>query len=261
MAQRLQRILSGAGVASRRAAEELIRAGRVTVNGTVASLGAAADPLHDEVRVDGRLLHVLVSRRYIALNKPAGYVSSRRSTHGEQTVMELIPSEPPLFPVGRLDKDTEGLLLFTDDGDWANLVTHPRYQVLKEYVARVRGCPGNPVLRRLREGVTLPDGTITSPAQVKRIGDDRGNAELLIGVIEGKKRQLRLMAQAVGHPVVRLERVRIGPIALGGLPPGQWRHVDPEEVEKVRDIARRAVRGSCPRPLHPSEHRRPRGVR
>jgi pseudouridine synthase len=237
--ERLQKVLSSAGVASRRRAEELIAAGAVTVNGRVARVGDSADRERDDIRVTGRPVAAVVAPTHIALNKPTGYVSSLRSTHGEPTVIALVPHWPRLFPVGRLDKDTSGLLLLTDDGDWANLVTHPRYGVEKEYRAVVRGRPVRSELHRLRTGVTLPDGTVTAPARVEQIGDDRGNAVLSITVIEGKKRQIRLMSNAVGHPVLSLQRVRVGGIELGTLRQGEWRNLTSREVNDVRDIARR----------------------
>jgi 23S rRNA pseudouridine2605 synthase len=162
-------------------------------------------------------------------------------------VIELAPGDGRLFPVGRLDKDTSGLLLLTDDGDWSNLVTHPRYGVVKEYRALVRGRPSPAALERMRRGVPLPDGTLTAPASVEHIGEDGGDSWLSIAVIEGKKRQIRLMAREVGHPVVALQRVRIGPITLDMLPEGSWRELTAEEVEALRDVARRGFdRGRTP---------------
>jgi 23S rRNA pseudouridine2605 synthase len=235
--ERLQKILAGAGVSSRRGAETLIASGRVTVNGTVARLGQSADPDHDVIEVAGRRLEVSGPHRYLALNKPAGFVSSLRSTHGEPTVVELVPQGPRVYPVGRLDKETSGLLLLTDDGDWANLVTHPRYGVQKQYDVLVRGRPTHHALESLRNGVVLPDGAVTAPALVAEIGDDKGNARLSITVVEGKKRQIRLMARAVGYPVVALRRIRIGNIRLGSLSEGQWRELRREEVEGIRELA------------------------
>jgi 23S rRNA pseudouridine2605 synthase len=240
--ERLQKILAAAGVSSRRGAEALIREGRVAVNGVVANLGESADSEFDLIEVDGRRLESGRQHVYLALNKPIGYVSSLRSTHGEPTVVELVPPGHRVYPVGRLDRDTSGLLLLTDDGDWANLVTHPRYAVEKEYEAVVVGRPDGAALARLRSGIVLPDGTRTGPAVVARIGDDRGNARLSITVVEGKKRQIRLMASAVGHPVVALRRVRVGNILQGSLREGQWRMLGHEEVEGIRELAGHSAR-------------------
>lgn len=235
--ERLQKILASAGVSSRRGAEALIADGRVRVNGIVARLGESADPDHDVIEVDGRRLLRGREHRYLALNKPAGYVSSLKSTHGEPTVVGLVSGESRVYPVGRLDKETSGLLLMTDDGDWANLVTHPRYGIEKQYEVLVRGRPADPALESLRNGVVLPGGALTAPARVVKIGDDRGNTRLFITVVEGKKRQIRLMASAVGHPVIALRRVRVGDIRLGSLPEGQWRALEREEVEGIRELA------------------------
>lgn len=244
--ERLQKIIAAAGLASRRGAEEMIGSGRVTVNGRRAQLGDRADPNTDDIRVDGQRVSMPQVHSYIALNKPPGYVSSLRSTHGERTVTELVPAASRLFPVGRLDKETSGLLLMTNDGDWANLVTHPSHGIVKEYRALVRGAPDESALENLRHGVTLPGGIVTASADVRRIGDDRGSTWLSFRVIEGKKRQIRLMALEVGHPIVALQRVRIGPIQLGSLPEGAWRRLAAEEVDEIRDIARRSpVRSSA----------------
>jgi len=230
--ERLQKILAAAGLASRRAAERLIEEGRVTVNGVVAGLGDSADPDHDRIVVDGRPLP-RPERLYVALNKPVGYVTSLRSTHGEATVDQLIHLPDRVFPVGRLDKDTSGLLLLTNDGEWANLVTHPRHEIEKEYRAVVRGIPSMAALSTMEGGVTLPDGTVTSPARVRLTGRTRGSGLLTIILTEGKKRQIRLMAAAAGHPVQELERVRIGPIQLGNLAPGAYRFLPNAEVRGI----------------------------
>lgn len=252
--ERLQKVLARAGVASRRGAEELIQAGAVTVNGVTAHLGKLVDADFDVIEVRGQRLRLPASYVYIAVNKPVGYVSSLRSTHGELTVVDLVSRETRIYPVGRLDKDTSGLLLMTDDGDWANLVTHPRYGVEKEYEVLVRGLPDRQALRRLRTGVTLPDGSRTAPAGVVQIGDDRGNALLSVTVVEGKKRQIRLMASAIGHHVLALVRVRIGNIVLGALSPGQWRALGREEVEGIREIAGRDRGAQTADDEYPRQH-------
>jgi 23S rRNA pseudouridine2605 synthase len=244
MRERLQKVLAAAGVTSRRRAEEMIARGDVLVNGQVARLGDSADPITDLIVVAGRPLERAAGHEYLALNKPRGYVTSARSTHGERTVFELIETRIRVFPVGRLDKDTSGLLLLTNDGDWANIVTHPRYGVEKEYRALVRGKPSETVLHRLREGVVLADGDKTAPSRVRRI-EARGTGTVLgITVIQGKKRQIRLMAEAVGHPVIDLVRVRVGPVELGDLPAGRSRPLQPDEVEMMRAYGQRSPAAS-----------------
>lgn len=247
MVQRLQKALAAAGVASRRRAEEMIAAGEVTVNGMTAKLGQSVDPDHDVLEVRGRRVVMPPRHTYVALHKPAGYVTSLRSTHGERTVVELLDADAHLFPVGRLDKETVGLLLLTDDGDWANLVTHPRYMLEKEYEMVVDGHVGAAALVRLRNGVRLPDGTFTAPARVEDRGRPGNRTCLSVTVIEGRKRQIRLMAEAVGHPVLSLTRVRVGPVELAQLPVGRWRHLTTAEVEGIRVNGRcAAASGSTP---------------
>lgn len=240
MQERLQKVLAAAGLASRRGAEEIIRAGRVTVNGHPAVLGQAVDSGRDVVLVDGRPL-TREQAVYLALNKPPGYVTSRRSTHGELTVLDLVHVPERVFPVGRLDKDTAGLLLLTNDGAWANLISHPRYQIEKEYVALVRGVPSLATITQLEQGIELRDGTVTAPAEVKVRRRVEGNTLLDITLVEGKKRQIRLMAAVMGHPALRLERVRVGPVELGSLAPGNMRPLTTQEVTRVRAMAARAA--------------------
>lgn len=234
MKQRLQKVLASAGIASRRGAEELIASGDVTVNGRPAHIGQSVDPAVDSIVVAGRPI-AAQSGLYLALNKPRGYVTSLRSTHGEATVLDLISLESRVFPVGRLDKDTSGLLLLTNDGDWANLAAHPRYGLEKEYRALVEGHPGRDTIERLQGGMTLPDGTVTAAAEVRILRRERSRALLSIVLLEGKKRQIRRMLRVVGHPVVRLERVRVGQINLGDLPVGRWRNLTAAEVEAIRE--------------------------
>ncbi len=237
--ERLQKVLAAAGVASRRRAEELIARGDVVVNGRVAELGQTVDPLTDRIVVNGTLLTTAPKRIYLALNKPAGYVSSLRGYGGEPTVTDLIKLPQRVFPVGRLDKDTTGLLLLTNDGEWANLVTHPRYGVEKQYEVLVSGHPSSSTLRRLAEGVELPDRTRTAPATVRRILDRRDSTLFSLTVVEGKRRQIRQMCSAVGHPVIELRRMRVGPIRLDKLGVGAWRYLQPDEVEGMREHAGR----------------------
>jgi 23S rRNA pseudouridine2605 synthase len=228
---RLARYLAHAGVASRRAAERLIADGRVTVAGEVVT-----DPARDVeggVAVDGRAV-APEPREVHMLNKPAGVVSTARDTHGRPTVVELVDSERRLYPVGRLDADTTGLILLTNDGELAERLTHPRHGVERTYRARVEPAPvPEPALRALREGVRLDDGR-TAPARVRRVAP--GLLEIAIG--EGRKRQVRRMCEAVGHRVIELERVAFGPLRLGDLEPGVSRRLSPAEVERLRAAGR-----------------------
>ena len=237
---RLQKILSQAGVASRRASEKLIADGRVTVNGqTIRELGTKADPARDDVRVDGRRIKSAAARRYILLNKPRGYVTTRKDEKRRRTVLDLLEGvREYVYPVGRLDYDTEGLLLLTNDGELAAALTHPRHGVERTYEARVAGMPDERALEKLRKGVPL-DGRRTMPAEVRLLNKDpEADGVLLITIREGRNRQVRRMCEAVGHPVDRLKRTRIGPIGDRKLRPGEWRELSPEEVRKLRSIAR-----------------------
>ena len=229
---RLVKYLAHSGVASRRAAERLIADGRVTVAGAVVT-----DPARDvdsDVAVDGTPV-APEPREMWALNKPAGVVSTARDTHGRRTVTSLVPSERRLYPVGRLDADTTGLILLTNDGELANSLTHPRYEVPKTYVARVEPAPvGERALRELRAGVELDDGR-TSPARVRQVKP----GVLEIQISEGRKRQVRRMCEAVGHRVVALERVAFGPLRLGDMAPGEHRRLSAAEIERLRKAAAR----------------------
>ncbi len=235
--QRLQKILASRGIASRRGAEALIERGEVTVNGRVAKLGESADDEADDIRVGRAAIGGQTSHVYVALHKPAGVISSTVGRRGETTVLSLVGSATRLYPVGRLDRDTTGLLLLTNDGDWANLVTHPRFEIPKEYEVAVNGRPEADTLARLRAGLPLADGSRTSPALIEVRGETPGGAILKIVLHEGRKRQIRLMLAAVGHPVSTLQRTRVGPIFLGELAVGQWRELSTGEVQAVRDAA------------------------
>jgi 23S rRNA pseudouridine2605 synthase len=225
---RLQKVLARAGVASRRACEELIAARRVRINGQVATLGDRVDPEHDLVELDGAPLALAAGLVHYLLNKPAGIVTTADDPQGRRTVVDLVPAEPRVFPVGRLDLDTEGLLLLTNDGELAHRLTHPSFGVDKEYLAEVEGRPSRGSLRRLREGVELDDGP-TAPAQVSLVEP----TVLRITIHEGRNRQVRRMCEAVGHPVRRLVRTRIGPLAERRLAPGEWRELTPDEVRAL----------------------------
>jgi 23S rRNA pseudouridine2605 synthase len=230
--ERLQKVLAAAGLGSRRACEELIAAGKVTVDGEVAVLGRRVDPASARVEVDGVPVSVRPGLVYYLLNKPPGVVTTASDPQGRPTVVDLVPREPRVFPVGRLDAATEGLLLLTNDGDLAHRLTHPSFGIEKEYVAHVEGDPSPGDVRRLREGVDLEDGR-TAPARASRVAP----GVLRLTIHEGRNRQVRRMCEAVGHPVVRLVRVRIGPVADRRLPPGRWRPLTTDEVRALERAA------------------------
>jgi 23S rRNA pseudouridine2605 synthase len=229
---RLAKFLAHAGVASRRSAERLIADGRVTVGGEVVTDPARDVDESSDIRFDGEPV-AAESREVFALNKPAGVVSTAKDTHGRPTVVSLVPSERRLYPVGRLDADTTGLILLTNDGELANQLTHPRYEVPKTYVASIEpGRVSEGDLRALREGVELDDG-VTSPASVRQVRF----GVLEIRISEGRKRQVRRMVEAIGHRVVALERVAFGPLRLEGLAPGAHRRLTAAEIERLRKAA------------------------
>lgn len=228
---RLAKYLAHAGVASRRASEAIIAAGRVTVDGEVVT-----DPARDvdesrDVRVDGRRVRPAGLVAYI-VNKPAGVVSTAKDPQGRRTVVSLVPSRERLYPVGRLDYDTTGLIMLTNDGELAHRLTHPSFEVPRTYRARIANAPINePALRALREGVELEDG-VTAPAKVRRLS----GSEVELTIHEGRKHQVRRMLEAVGHPVRALERVAFGPLRLRGLEPGEHRALTPAEIERLRSL-------------------------
>lgn len=235
---RLQKLLAQAGLGSRRTCEDLIEARRVRVNGDVAVLGRRVDPERDVVEVDRVLIGVRAGLVHYLLNKPAGVISTASDTHGRPTVLDLVPSEPRVFPVGRLDADSEGLLLLTNDGDLAHRLSHPSHGVDKEYLVEVQGAPHRGAISRLRAGVELDDGR-TAPAKVAQL-DDR---LLRITIHEGRNRQVRRMCEAVGFPVIRLVRTRIGPLADRTLAPGEWRPLTQQELRTLE----RAATANAPR--------------
>src|SRR5438270_6628204 len=226
--ERLQKVLARAGFGSRRVCEVLIEDGRVTVDGEVATLGRRVDPRRERVEVDGVPVSPAGHLVYYLLNKPRGVVTTARDPQGRPTVLGLVPAEPRVFPVGRLDADTEGLLLLTNDGDLTNRLTHPSFGVDKEYLAEVEGQPSPGAVRRLRQGVDLEDGR-TAPAKVTLLAPN----QLRITIHEGRNRQVRRMCEAVGQPVVRLVRSRIGPLTDRRLSPGEWRLLTAEEVRTL----------------------------
>jgi 23S rRNA pseudouridine2605 synthase len=245
--QRLQKILASAGWGSRRACEDIIRAGRVRVNGQPVKLGDSADPAHDAITMDGKLIHVGQTHTYIVVYKPKGVIGTTWDERGRQTVRDLVAVEGQLAPVGRLDMDSEGLMLLTNDGELTHRLTHPRYEHEKEYQVLVSGQPDEATLNRWRRGVELPDfdshtldGGRTLPAQVeiiRKTGID--GTWLRVTMREGRKRQIRRVASLLGHPVKQLVRVRIGPLRLGDLKPGQWRDLTPRELQELKQQIQR----------------------
>ncbi|SHE74988.1 23S rRNA pseudouridine2605 synthase [Desulfofundulus australicus DSM 11792] len=231
--------MARAGVASRRHCEEMIAAGLVRVNGQVVTrLGTRVDPEKDTIEVAGRVLPRRPQEKiYILLNKPRGYVTTVRDPQGRPKVMDLLRGiKERVYPVGRLDFDSEGLLLLTNDGELAYALTHPRHRVPKTYLVLVKGTPGGEKLWRMAGGLMLEDGP-AAPAKVKLIGKKDGNALLEITIYEGRKRQVRRMCARIGHPVIRLKRVKVGPLTLKGLGPGRYRFLTREEVRQLRQAA------------------------
>ncbi len=237
--ERLQKVLARAGFGSRRVCEDLIAEGRVTVDGEVAVLGRRVDVAVDAVEVDGARIAVQEGLVHYLLNKPRGVVSTASDPAGRPTVVELVPGEPRVHPVGRLDSDTEGLLLLTNDGDLTHRLTHPSFGVEKEYLVEVSGVPSRGALRQLREGVELEDG-LTAPARVSLTHPNL----VRLTIHEGRNRQVRRMCEAVGHPVVRLVRTRIGPLSDRRLGPGEWRALTIGELRSLERAV--AVRPPTP---------------
>jgi len=237
MEERLQKLLAHAGYGSRRACEELIREGRVAVNGQIAQLGQKVDPQLDRIAVDGKLVRVDQSYTYIIVYKPRGVLSDERSdgSRNVTTVRDMVPIAGHLYPVGRLDLRSEGLVLLTDDGELANLLTHPRYKHTKEYRVCVVSRPEEETLDKWRKGIFL-DGRRTAPAEVTVLHREPDQTWLRVVLHEGRKRQIRRIAAMLGHPVKRLIRVRIGPIQLGKLKPGEWRPLREREIAQLLEI-------------------------
>jgi len=259
---RLQKILSAAGIASRRAAETLIVNGRVSVNGvTILELGTRADPARDDIRVDGQRVRVASRHRYILLNKPRGYMTTRKDPEHRPTVLDLLPGvREYIYPVGRLDYDSEGLLLLTNDGEIAARLLHPSHEVEREYHARVRGVPDDRALERLRRGVVI-EGRRTASAVVRLVETGLGAREdqslVSIALHEGRTRQVRDMCEAIGHPVVRLKRVRFGPIVDRTLKVGEHRDLTEREVVLLRQAAAGGAAAQAGPRARPHGPRRP----
>lgn len=253
MEERLQKILAQAGLGSRRGCEELIRAGRVLVNGQTATLGMKADPKTDEIQVDGEPLKTGDAPIYIMLNKPRGVLSAVHSSDGRQTVVDLIHIPTRVYPVGRLDVDSEGLILLTNDGALTNQLTHPRYEHEKEYRVLVGCRPDEAQLQAWRRGIVLEDGFRTSPAEV-RLDKVTGDAAWLTVILkEGHKRQIREMGASTGLPVLRIIRVRIGNLQLGTLKSKEWRYLTAKEINELKNPSSR--------PTKDAQHRKPTRLR
>ena len=247
MSERLQKLIAAAGLASRRHAEEMIAAGEVTVNGEVVrELGTKADPARDHIKVRGRLINPMLAGRelvYVLLNKPRGYLSSVADPEGRPLVTDLVPASlGRLHPVGRLDFNTEGLLILTNDGELTNYVTSARNKVPKVYEVKVKGVPTEAAVERLRRGIHLDDGTRTAPAEVRPVEETDTNAWFEVVLREGRNQQIRRMFDAVGHSVVKLRRTRIGTLYDEHIKPGQYRMLTPQEVARLKGASRKPRR-------------------
>ena len=241
--ERLHKVLAHAGVASRRKSEELIQQGRVTVNGRIVTqLGTKVDPDRDDIWVDGQRVQVPASRVYVMLNKPRGVLTTMEDDRGRKALGDLVAVPTRLYPVGRLDVISEGLILLTDDGELANLLSHPRYRHDKEYRVLVNGRPSEKTLEAWRRGVIL-EGKPTAPARVDVLSKRKDSALLRVVMREGRKRQIRSVASLLGHPVRELTRVRLGPLHLGTLEVGQWRHLTAKEVRSLESLKRQFRKG------------------
>ncbi|CAM2803747.1 pseudouridine synthase [Paenibacillus sediminis] len=243
--ERLQKILAQAGIASRRKCEELILAGKVQVNGeTVTTLGTKADPAVDEITVNGKSISS-EKKVYLLFNKPKGVITSASDPQGRKIVTDYLKGiNERVYPVGRLDYDTEGLLILTNDGEFANLLTHPRHHVPKTYLATVKGVPHGTSLDKLKQGIMLDDG-MTSPAEVEYQDVDLDNKQstIKITIHEGRNRQVRRMFDAINHPVIKLKRIAFGDLILGNLKRGTYRHLTKEEVEQLKRSAKAIAQG------------------
>jgi pseudouridine synthase len=262
MEQRLQKLIAAAGIASRRHAEELITSRKVSVNGKVVTeLGAKADPEHDHIKVNGRLINPLLNRQehtYVLLNKPRGYLTSMSDPDERPLVIDLIPKQlGRLHPVGRLDFNTEGLLLLTTDGELTNIITSARNKIAKIYKVKVKGMPSDKAIERLRRGVLIEEGERTASADVRRLRGSPTNAWFEVRLHEGRNQQIRRMFDAIGHSVVKLVRSQIGPIETGLLRVGEWRYLTAREVAQLKRPAatKRTLSKQSPRArVRPSRH-------
>jgi len=255
MLERIQKIISAAGITSRRAAEQLILDGRVRVNGqVVTALGTKADASKDHIKVDGKLINPKQPLVYVMLNKPAGYVTTMADPEGRPTVLSLLRGlKIRVYPVGRLDYNTEGLLLLTNDGDFAHLITHPKHEFPKTYRVKVKGVLEDHQIAQLESGIYLDDGK-TAPAKLRKISKEEANSWLEITIHEGRKRQVRRMFDRVGHSVIKLKRIKTGNLILGDLPDGAFRYLAPEEVEALKEFAVREVKIGTTSPKPDRKH-------
>jgi len=256
--ERLQKILADRGLASRRKAEDLIREGRVTVNGKVAVIGEKADPEKDAIKLDGRRLSVSPEKMYVLFYKPKNVVTTLRDPEDRPTVMDLLPiPKPRLFPVGRLDYDAEGVILLTNDGDLAHQLAHPSHEVPRTYWVKVKGKPEKEEMQRLSRGIRLEDG-ITAPCAIAPLRETEGNTWVEMVLHQGKNRQVKRMWEKIGYPVLKLKRVGFGGLKLGSLQPGEYRLLRPEEVQKLKGRASSSA-PKIPPPASRSDRRRKRG--
>lgn len=236
MEERLQKYMAECGIASRRKSEELISEGKVKVNGVIITeIGSKIVPSTDSVEFENRKIIPPQRRTYIILNKPTGYVSTCKDEKGRKTVIDLIDVNERIFSIGRLDYDTSGLLLFTDDGEIYNKVIHPRQSVDKEYIAEIYGIPSSEDIKKFCSGIDI-GGYITAPAEFKIIKSDENISKVLIKIHEGKNRQIRRMCKAIDHPVIKLKRIAVGNIMLGNLKEGKWRYLSEEEVNYLKNL-------------------------
>ncbi len=235
---RLNKFIATAGICSRRAADELIRQGKIKINGEkVTELATEVDESFDKVEYEGEIISLVTKKYYIVLNKPEGYITSAKDQFDRDSVMDLVSDiNTRIYPVGRLDYNTSGLLIMTNDGDFANIVTHPKNNVYKTYIARINGTLKESELNKLRRGVKLNDG-LTAPAKVEVLTlFNNKESEIQISIHEGKNRQVRRMFEAIGFRVLKLKRIAVGSVILGNLPEGRWRHMTSYEIESLRKI-------------------------
>lgn len=236
MEERLQKYMAKCGVASRRKCEEIILQGRVKVNNEIINeLGYKVDINNDKITVDNKKIELEENKVYIALNKPEGYVSTVKDEKGRETIIDLIKVKERIYPIGRLDYDTSGLILLTNDGDIYNKIIHPREEKNKIYIADIKGIPSKEDIEKFQKGINI-DGYITAPASMEILRSNRECAEVKIIIHEGRNRQIRKMCEAINHPVLRLKRVQIGSIELNNLPKGEWRFLTEEEINYLKKL-------------------------
>lgn len=262
MEVRLQKLIAGTGLASRRKAEEMITAGRVTVNGKIVrELGTKVDADKDHVKVDGRHIRAAQPYVYVLLHKPKNVMSTLQDPEGRPTVKDFLPGVTVrVFPVGRLDFDSEGLMLLTNNGSLAQTLLHPKYHVPKTYLVKVKGVLKEEDIQALETGVQLDDG-VTAPAHVKKIRKAESNSWVEITIHEGRKHQVKRMLEAVGHPVLKLVRVRMGSLALGNMAPGEYRFLTDREANVLRDLVKKRMSSESEKRRRPAQQRSHGGAR